>query len=173
MATSEELLARLVNLESEAVQARQRQSSAEQALAAAQQRIQPLFSGTGASTTAPGVIDKRTLGKPKSFTCQTSEWTTWQFTFKLFACVAHLKMKEVFDLATRKGADPLVNSDMTVEVQSLSTKLYYMLMMMLSDQSQENVRSSPEGVGADVWRKLLWSMNLVLGSDTEQCCNRC
>ena len=38
MSTTEELLARLVNLENEAVQARQRQGSAEQALAAAQQR---------------------------------------------------------------------------------------------------------------------------------------
>ena len=27
-------------------------------------------------------------------------------------------MKEVFDLSTRKGADPVVNSDMTVQVQS-------------------------------------------------------
>ena len=126
-------------------------------------RIQPLFSGTGASTTAPGVIDTRTLGKPKSFTGQTSEWTTWQFTFKAFACAAHPKMKEVFDLATRKGADPVVNSDMTVEVQSLSIQLYGMLVMMLSDQAQEIVRSSPEGVGAEVWRKLLWEYEPGVG----------
>ena len=63
-----ELLARLVNLESEAVQGRQRQSSAEQALAAAQQRIQQLSSGNCAPTTSAGVIDTGTLGKPKSFT---------------------------------------------------------------------------------------------------------
>ena len=50
MSTTEELLARLVNLESEAVQARQRQGSAEQALAAAQQRIQQLSSGGSALT---------------------------------------------------------------------------------------------------------------------------
>ena len=72
-------------------------------------------------------------------------------------------MKEVFDLATRKGANPVVNSDMTVEVQSLSTQLYYMPMMMLSDQAQEIVRSSPEGVGADVWRKLLWEYEPGVG----------
>ena len=40
MSTTEELLARLVNLEHESVQARQQQGLAEQALAAAQQRIQ-------------------------------------------------------------------------------------------------------------------------------------
>ena len=39
MTTTGELLARLANLETEAVQARQRQSSAELALAVAQQRI--------------------------------------------------------------------------------------------------------------------------------------
>ena len=62
MATVEELLTRLVNLENEAVQARQRQASAEQALAVAQQRIAQLSSGTAVSTTPPGVIDTRTLG---------------------------------------------------------------------------------------------------------------
>ena len=45
---------------------------------------------------------------------------------------------------------------MTVELQSLSTQLYYMLVMMLSDQALEIVRNSPEGVGAEVWRKLPW-----------------
>ena len=120
MTTTGELLARLANLETEAVQARQRQSSAEHALAVAQQRIQQLSSGDGATITSVGVIDTRTLGKPKSFTGQTAEWTTWQFTFKAFACAAHPKMKEVFDLATRKGSDA-VNGDMTAELQSLNT----------------------------------------------------
>ena len=57
MSTTEELLARLVNLENEAVQARQRQGSAEKALAAAQQRIQQLSSGGSAPTSSTGVID--------------------------------------------------------------------------------------------------------------------
>ena len=142
MATVEELLSRLVNLENEAVQARQRQASAEQgAGAAAQQRIAQLSSLTDVSTTPPGVIDTRTLGKPKSFSGQTSEWTTWQFTFKVFACAVRPKMKEVFD------ADPVNASDITGEKQSLSTQLYYMLVMMLSDQTREIVRNSPEGIG--------------------------
>ena len=139
MATVEELLTRLVNLENKAVQARQRQASAEQALAVAQQRIAQLSLGTDVATTPPGVIDTRTLGKPKSFSGQTSEWTTWQFTFKAFACAVHPKMKEVFDLATRKGADRVNASDITGELQSLSTQLYYMLVMMLSDEAQEIV----------------------------------
>ena len=163
MTTVEELLTRLVNLENEAVQARQRQSSAEQALAAAQQRIAQLSSGTDVSTTPPGVIDTRTLEKPKSFSGQSSEWTSWQFTFKAFACAVHPKMKEVFELATRKGADPVNASDITGELQSLSTQLYFMLVMMLSDQAQEIVRNSPEGIGAEVWRKLLWEYEPGVG----------
>ena len=105
MTSTDELLSRLVILENEAVQARQRQGSAEQALAATQQRVQQLSSGSGPPTTAAEVIDTRILGKPKSFTGQTSEWTGWFFTFKAFVCAAHPKMKDVFDLATRKGAD--------------------------------------------------------------------
>ena len=108
MTTTDELLARLVNLENEAVQARQRQSPAEHALAAAQQRIHQLSSGDGATSMDAGVIDKLTLGKPKSFTGQTAEWTTCQIKFKAFACAAHPKMKEVFDFATRKGTEAVV-----------------------------------------------------------------
>ena len=144
------------------MQARQRQSSAEHALAAAQQRIQQLSSGDGATSTSAGVIGTRTLGKPKSFTGQTSEWTPWQFTFNAFACAAHPK-KVVFDLATQKGADPDVNSDMTAELQSQTAQLYFMLVMMLSNQALEIVWNFPEGSGAEVWRKLLWEYKPGVG----------
>ena len=110
-----------------------------------------------------GVIDTRTPGKPKTFTGQPAEWTTWQFTFKAFACATHPRMRDVFELATRKGSDPVINSDMTVELQSLSTQSYCMLVMMLSDQALEIVRNSPEGVGAEVWRKLLWEYEPGVG----------
>ena len=73
-------------------------------------------------------------------------------------CATHARMRDVFELATRKGSDPVINSDMTVELQAVSTQLYYMLVMMLSDQALEIVRNSPEGVGAEVWRKLLWGV---------------
>ena len=72
-------------------------------------------------------------------------------------------MRDVFELATRIGSDPVINSDMTVELQSLSTQLYYMLVMMLSDQAPEIVRNSPEGVDAEVWRKLLWEYEPGVG----------
>ena len=35
--------------------------------------------------------------------------------------------------------------------------------MMLSDQAQEIVRNSPEGIGAEVWRKLLWEYEPGVG----------
>ena len=72
-------------------------------------------------------------------------------------------MRDVFELATRKGSDPVVNSDMTPKVQSLSTQLHYMPVMKLSDQALEIVRNSPEGVGAEVWRKLLWEYEPGVG----------
>ena len=72
-------------------------------------------------------------------------------------------MRDVFELVTRKGSDPGIDSEMTVELQSLSTQLCYMLVMMLSDQALEIVRNSPEGVGAEVWRKLLWEYEPGVG----------
>ena len=104
----------------------------------------------------------RALGKPKTFTGQPAEWSTWQFTFKVFACATHARMRYVFEFATRQGSDLVINSDMTVDLQSLSTQLYYMLVMMLSDQALEIVRNSLDGVGAEVWRKLLWVLQSLL-----------
>ena len=115
-------------------------------------------SGDCATSTSAGVIDTRTLGNPKSFIGQTAEWTTWQFTFNAFACAAHPKMKEVFDLVARKGSEAVVDSDMTAELQSLSTQLYYMLVMMLSEQALEIVRNTSKGNGGRVWRKLFWEL---------------
>ena len=57
----------------------------------------------------------------------------------------------------------MVNSEMIVELQSLSTHLYHMLVMMLSDQALEIVRNSPEGVGVEVWRMLLWEYEPGVG----------
>ena len=42
------------------------------------------------------------------------------------------------------GSDPVISSDMTVELQSLSTQMGYMLVESLSGQAQEKVRNSPE-----------------------------
>ena len=79
-------------------------------------------------------------------------------------------MRDVFELATRKGSELVINSDMTAELQSLSTQLYCMLVMMLSDQVLEIVRNSLEGVGA---ASCSGSTNLPLVSGSEQCRNRC
>ena len=38
-----------------------------------------------------------------------------------------------------------------------------MLVMMLSDQALEIVRNFPEGVGAEVWRTLLWEYEPGVG----------
>ena len=58
----------------------------------------------------------------------------------------------------------MVNSDMKAELQSLSTQLYNMLVMMLNDQVVEIVRNSPEGIGAEVRRKLLWGYEPGVGA---------
>ena len=54
-------------------------------------------------------------------------------------------------------------SDMTAELQSLSTQLYYMHVMMLNDQAQEVVRNSFKGIGAEVWCKLFWEYEPGVG----------
>ena len=44
---------------------------------------------------------------------------------------------------------------MSLELQTLSTEFCHMLVMMLNEPVFEIDRNSLEGVGAEVWRKLL------------------
>ena len=79
-----------------------------------------------------------------------------------FACAVHSKMKHAFELATQKGAEPIANSEMSPELQVLSIQLHYMLVMMQTDQALEKVRSSPGGVGLEVWCWLVWQSELCV-----------
>ena len=47
-----------------------------------------------------------------------------------------------------RGSDPMVSSDMTVELRTLSTQMGCMLVVGLSDQAREKVLNSPECNGA-------------------------
>ena len=46
------------------------------------------------------------------------------------------------------SSDPVISSDMTVELQPLSTQMVHTVAARLSDQAQERVRNSPECNGA-------------------------
>ena len=131
------LLARSVNLENEAVQARQRQGSAEKGV------------GSGQPTYPAVVLRKQCThhvswshrhahtGQAEDVHRSASGMDNLAIHVQGFACATHPRVRDVFKSATRKGSDPVTNSDMTVELQSLSTQLYYMLVMMLSDQALE------------------------------------
>ena len=116
------------------------------------------------TTTGPASDNCHSAGMNEGFEAWIQFVMEWEMEWngqpgnsrsRRFACATHARMRDVFELATRKGSDPVVNSDVTTELQSLGTQLYHMLVMMLSDQALEIVWNSPEGVGAEVWRKLL------------------
>ena len=138
MGTREKLLSRL-RTETEAVQARQRQVAADQALTAAQQHIHQLSSGscTSGSTSVTGVIDTRTLGKRRSLRGTSLEADDLAVYFQGCCVGRSPRMKDAFDLATMKGPDPITNNDMTQSLQTLSTQLFYTLVMMLNEQAVE------------------------------------
>ena len=131
------------------MQARQRQVVAEQALTTAHQQIQQLSSGgsTSSFSSVTGVITRARLVS-RSLSRGSHRWTTCQFALKGFACAAHPKMKDVFDLATQTGSDPIATSD--VPGAAGAEKLHTMLVMMLNDQAFEIVQISLEGGGGGV-----------------------
>ena len=79
----------------------------------------------------------------------------------------------MFELATRKSSDLVINSDMTVELQSLSTQF----VLPAGDDAQR----PSSGDCSELSRKRLCrsvaqvakGANLALVSGTGQCCNRC
>ena len=46
------------------------------------------------------------------------------------------------------SSDPVISSDMTVDLQPLSTQMVYTVAARLCDQAQERVRNAPECNGA-------------------------
>ena len=67
----------------------------------------------------------------------------------------------------------LINSDKTVELQTLSKQLYYMLVMMLSDKLWSLFGTLQKELLQKRGASCSGSTNLTLVSGTEQCCSRC
>ena len=56
---------------------------------------------------------------------------------------------------------------------AVSSQLHYAFVKMFVENALEILRSSPEGMAAEEWRKLVRNMSLTLVSNTTQRCSSC
>ena len=174
MATVDELLSKLVNLEIEAVHARQRQAAAEQALTAAQQQIQQLSSGGGLSRSSSEneshqhahageaeVVDRTTLG--------VNDMAVYPQGVRM-----RRAPQDVFDLATQKGSGPITSYRHVRRVANVE----HSVALRVGDDAERSSRWRSCGTHWRVFEQRFgssccWSRNWGSVSNTEQCCSRC
>lgn len=102
------------------------------------------------------VVDTRTLGKPEKFAGRREGWRQFRFVFEAFACASHANMAELFRESESMGDKQIDLDGMDEQKTTLSRQLYYMLVMLTSDDAQSLVGNVDQGNGAEAWRRLCW-----------------
>ena len=167
----EELAQRFARLEAQnlemarALEAQaQRTEQAEANLREAARQVDALRSSAAASAAASALfgppirsaVDTRTLGKPHSFSGRREGWREFRFVFEAFACAAHPGMELVLRRAETMNDQVIDSIDLDEETGSLSKQLYYMLVMLTTDDAHRLLINIEQGNGADAWRRLCW-----------------
>ena len=100
------------------------------------------------------------MTKPTVFTGAMEQWADWSFVFKAYCAAINPRMTEMM-LFAQNSKDVVVMNNLTDH--QLTSQLYYMLVLLAKDRALELVRNSPEGNGAEVWRRLLWEYEPGVG----------
>lgn len=99
-------------------------------------------------------VDTRTIGKPKTFDGRREGWKEFRFVFEAFAGAAHPSLGEVMNNAEAVGNQPVDTDELDIQTMSLSRQLYYMLVMVTTDDASRIIRNVDAGNGAEAWRRL-------------------
>lgn len=169
MADVEELARRLVQMEqtqAEIIQALQaqhaRSDAAEAGLREAASQLEGLRAAQAAAPAAVAAhasgstIDTRTLGKPQTFSGKRDAWKEFRFVFEAFASAVHLRMPALFRRSESMGGQIIDASDLDEETTAVSRQLYYMLVMLTTDDAHRLMSNVEQGNGAEDWRRLCW-----------------
>ena len=95
------------------------------------------------------VVDTRTLGKPKTFGGAREQWLEFRFVFEAFAAAAHPGMDDLMRRAEISGSVRVDLTTMSDEQENLGKQLYYMLVLLVSDDALRLVRTVEKGNGAE------------------------
>ncbi|CAK0844151.1 unnamed protein product [Prorocentrum cordatum] len=112
-----------------------------------QQQAQPAAPAVRIAQRFEGVLDAKIMGKVKQFDGTRSSWSTWEFHWRAYM----LDEKDLEHLDDAKTAAMSVDD---VDWEDLSTRLYYMLLVlaMPEDSAGETImRNVLHGEGGQAW----------------------
>ena len=98
-------------------------------------------------------IDARVLGKPEPFDGQTG-WRDWSTVFRAYSGACNQDLERLMARA-EASVDPTLNRSMNAEESSMSSQLYYMLVMICKSSALTRVVNAGPGEGLEAWRALV------------------
>ncbi len=76
--------------------------------------------------------------------------------FEAFACAAHPGMTALFGKAESLNDTVIACEHLDEETTNLSKQLYYMMVMLTSDDAHRLLSNVENGNGDEEWRRLCW-----------------
>ena len=99
------------------------------------------------------LVDTRTLGKPEIFKGDSSEFGDWSFIFKSYVSCIDMRYADLLERC-EQGRNPMVNRAMSPLEQNMSSKLYFILVMLLRNRALDIVYNCGVGEGFEAYRRL-------------------
>ena len=99
------------------------------------------------------LVDTRTLGKPEIFKGDSSEFGDWSFIFKSYISCIDMRYADLLERC-EQGRNPMVNRAMSPLEQNMSSKLYFILVMLLRNRALDIVYNCGVGEGFEAYRRL-------------------
>ena len=100
-------------------------------------------------------MDTRLLVKPKSFDGTTDNWRQFKFTFLGYAVSVDSRLTQAMVESEVLQETAITNSALPARDQRVSTKLYYMLVLLLEGSAQRLLEHAGDGYGLLSWRRLV------------------
>ena len=146
----EEILARITGMEQEFAQARQENV----ALLAQMAQLGGSPAATVRGRQVTSTVDTRLIGKPLPGVKTDGDWPQWSQVFKAYLGAIDPGYLELIKRA--EGEADTDNVHLDADEAHLSTQLYYILMMLLTEgRAAEKTGLVEAGEGLSLWRILL------------------
>lgn len=114
---------------------------------------EPAGRNAASSSSQPGLVDTRTLGKPEVFKGDANEFADWCFIFRSYMSCINVGFTDLMERAERSGF-PIPNRALTESDRALSSQLYFVLVMLLRGRALDIAYNAGISEGIEAYRKL-------------------
>ena len=120
---------------------------------------------TTTSTVTAGLVDTRILGRPESFSGETTKYPDWSFKLKSYMGAVDQRYQILMNQAESSSV-AVLNVAMNPDEAQLSTQLYYVLVMLTSGPALDKCHNAGVNEGFEAWRSFAQEYEPKLKSRT-------